>query len=99
MDDLTETDKLLNDSRTSQSGNGSPESLMDDPPTSGSKWLAALLLGVIFFILSSGVFYNMTSMAIVQLGGKRTMYGSGPTLGGLLLHTILFIIIVRVILW
>jgi hypothetical protein len=94
------TDSLLNDSRITPSGNGDPTSPPSTtPPTSGQKWWAAVLLGIVFAILSSPVAYNITSGATQSVGGNRLSYGSGPTTAGLIIHTLIFILVVRVILW
>ena len=97
---LTGPETILNDSRMSPAGNGNASAkLYTTQPTSGQKWWAAVLLGFIFAIISSPAAYMITSKATTSLGGAALTEGSGPTFAGLLIHTIIFIIIVRIILW
>ena len=63
------------------------------------KWWIAILLGFIFAIVSSPAAYYITSYIITSLGGISLIYGPGPNFAGLLIHTLIFIIIVRIILW
>jgi hypothetical protein len=98
--DLTIQESLLNDSRITPDGNGHrPSSLSSTQPTSGQKWWAAVLLGFIFAIISSPAAYYTTSTITTSLGGISLTEGQGPNFAGLLIHTIVFIIIVRLILW
>lgn len=100
VNSLSSIDILLNNSRISPSGNGDPTAPPSTTaPTSGQKWWAAVLLGLVFAIVSSPTAYNITSAASEAMGGTRVSYGSGPTVAGLLIHTAIFIIIVRIILW
>lgn len=69
------------------------------PPTNGQKWWAALLLGFVFAIVSSPAAYYATSYVTTSLGGISLTVGPGPNLVGLLIHTLIFILIVRIILW
>lgn len=97
VDNGTHTiDNLLNDSRISPMGNGS--SANDSTVTGGQKWWAAVLIGFIFALISSPAFYNITSNLVSPIGIKLTD-GPGPTLTGLILHTIIFTIVIRIILW
>ena len=66
--------------------------------SSGQKWWAAILLGIIFLILSSRVAYMVSSTISESLGGMPLADG-GPSIPGLLLHTVIFIVFVRIILW
>lgn len=88
-------DKLLNDSRVSPDVNTSSV----NPPTSGQKWWASILLGIVFALVSSPAAYYLTSTASTKLDGVALYNGRGPNLAGLLLHTLIFILIVRIILW
>jgi hypothetical protein len=99
-DDLTIQESLLNDSRISSSGNGNES---DKPfctqPTGGQKWWAATLIGFVFAIISSPIAYEVSSYVTQNTVGFKTMYGEGPVLSGLLIHTVIFILIIRLILW
>lgn len=93
-------DHLLNKSKLSQVNNadGTESGYDNSTATSGQKWWAAIILGFIFAIISSLFFYTITNAIFTSLGGLPTAYG-GPTLIGLILHTVIFILIVRLILW
>ena len=91
---------ILNGSRISPSGNGNASSIpFCTQPTSGQKWWAAVVLGFVFALVSSPVAYYMTSTVTTSLGGISLAEGPGPNFVGLLVHTIIFILIVRMILW
>jgi len=93
-------ESLLNDSRITPAGNGDPNSKpYCTQPTSGQKWWAAVLLGFIFALVSSPVAYQITSKISTSVGGISLIDGNGPKFLGLLIHTIIFIIIIRIILW
>jgi len=97
---LTTQESLLNDSRFTPTGNGDPTSKpYCTQPTSGQKWWAAVLLGFIFALISSPVAYNITSSVTSAMAGITLMEGPGPNFIGLVIHTIIFIIIIRLILW
>jgi hypothetical protein len=97
---LSIQESILNDSRITPSGNGSQSDMsLCTQPTSGQKWWAAVILGFIFVLVSSPVAYHITSTVTTSLGGLPLMEGPGPNVAGLLVHTIIFILIVRLILW
>lgn len=88
-DELTMSEDLMADSRFSQTSTGGSS---NPPlrPTNGQKWWASVLLGLLFFIISSPSAYDITGLGC---GKVET-----PLLG-LIIHTIIFILIVRIILW
>lgn len=93
---------LLIDSRITPTSNGAVTNgniSVNSQITSGQKWWAAVILGFIFFLISSSVAYNITSQITVNTIGTVLIYGAGPTLTGLLFHTFIFILVVRLILW
>ena len=98
---MNEQDKILNDSRITPNGNGNPDAPMScSPPTSGQKWWASVVLGFIFALVSSPAAYYATSTVTTSLGGLSLMQSSiTPSLVGLLIHTLIFILIIRIILW
>lgn len=103
---LSIQDSLLNDSRITPTGNGNP---MSKPyctqPTSGQKLWASVLLGFLFALISSPVAYNITSKVTSSTIGLSLMDNPNlktvhyPNFVGLLIHTLIFIVIVRIILW
>jgi hypothetical protein len=68
-------------------------------PTNAEKWWFAFLLGLLFAIISSNVAYGLTNLGSSVLCLPATIAGCGPTLYGLIVHTIIFIIVVRLVLW
>ncbi len=72
--------------------------LIDSEGTSGQKWIFSFILGFFFLLISSYQAYLLTGTVIRRLGGMKISSG-GPTLPGLLLHTAIFILIVRLLLW
>jgi len=67
--------------------------------TSGQKWWAAIVLGLIFAIISSPPLYLVTTTLTEKAGGTSLSGRNGPTIPGLILHTVIFILIIRLILW
>jgi hypothetical protein len=68
-------------------------------PSSNRKLLIAIIFGLIFAILSSPVVYQITNYISMKLGGVETTIGQGPTIIGLIIQTLIFIIVIRIILW
>jgi len=62
------------------------------------KWLTALVFGLFFFVLSSGLAYHVSSSFTQALGGIPLARG-GPNLAGLLVHSLIFVLLVRLYLW
>lgn len=96
---ITTPELLFFNSRFTQMSDGSGKEQEAVKPTSGQKWWASVLLGFVFAIISSPSLYGLTNMSSNALGGPKTNQKSGATLFGLILHTIIFILIVRIILW
>ena len=98
--ELSMQDFLLNDSRITPSGNGNISiKTTCTQPTNGQKWWAAVILGLLFAIVSSPPAYIITSSITKNTFGISLMEGPGPNFWGLLIHTLLFILIIRFILW
>lgn len=96
---LTIQDALLNDSRITPTGNGNSENRpYCTQPTNGQKWWAAVILGLLFALVSSSVAYSITSSISKPLG-FNLVENLRPNFNGLLIHTLIFIVIVRIILW
>lgn len=63
--------------------------------TNSQKWWAAVVVGIIFIILASGPAFAISNNLLKGICFE-TFYGKGgPTLGGLLLHGALMVLIVR----
>lgn len=84
-------------------------------PTSEQKWWVSLLIGLIFGFISSPLFYNFTNHIFnficgssmgVELYVNKVCYNDyseciygGATLLGLIIHTVIFTLIIRFLLW
>jgi hypothetical protein len=80
---------------------GYPE-LLQLKLTNQQKWLGALVAGLLFLILSSSFAYQLTNKLLTALFGPKaaTVTNAGaPTILGLILHTIVFVLLFRLILW
>lgn len=96
-DKMSFKDEIINGSRLAPTGNGT-ETKNSTPATNGQKWWIAILIGIIAFIFYSPIAFNITNYLSVNTGGIQINNG-GPNLAGLLLHTIIFILIIRILLW
>ena len=65
--------------------------------SSDQKWLIAILLGIIFLIVSIPIIYRFSNTIFSKINLNTTDRNGIPTPFGLLLHTIIFIIIVRIL--
>lgn len=62
------------------------------------KWQVSLLSGLIFMLVSSPMLYSLMDSIIEPLLGIDLSSKKGcPTMAGLLLHTIVFVLIVRLL--
>jgi hypothetical protein len=93
-------DYLLIDSRFTPSGNGNINGVKDlTQPTNGQKWWASVLLGLVFAIISSPPAYSIISSISKNTLGIKLEPPSNINFNELLIQTLLFIVIVRFILW
>lgn len=68
--------------------------------TSSMKWWLAIFLGLLFFIVAFPGTYNLTNAIWTSLGLPSFLQAPGcPTTVGVLIHAIIFLIIIRLILW
>lgn len=66
--------------------------------SSSDKWLVSMILGGFFAVLSLPFAYYFTSLFVHALGGDHLIYYRAinmPTIVGVLIHSILFVLIVR----
>lgn len=61
--------------------------------TNAQKWWFAIVAGLLFALISSPFVYGITNSFL----GKTTTVG-GPTFWGILLHTIVYILLLRLLL-
>jgi hypothetical protein len=70
--------------------------------TNQQKWVGALVGGLIFLVLSANFTFQLTNKLLTAIGGPKaaTISPSGQiTTLGLILHTIVFVLLFRLILW
>ena len=67
--------------------------------TSGQKWWVAVIVGFIFFILASPSLFKLTNKLLKTIYLPNSYSNGSTTLFGLFLHMLIFIIIIRFILW
>ena len=66
-------------------------------PDSEKKWSISMYSGLLFFIIASPVLFRLVNNLTMQFGGINILNEDGyPNLVGLILHTIVFILIVRI---
>ena len=71
----------------------------DDGISSETKWFVSILFGILFFVLSSPLAYAITDKAITSFGGISYLTSMDINISGLLVHSIIFMLVIRVILW
>jgi hypothetical protein len=71
------------------------------PLTNGQKWVSALIAALLFALISSTMVYQLTNQLMVSIFGPSaaTLGPKGPTLFGLILHSVVFLLVVRLILF
>lgn len=75
----------------------SPEDI-DDGPSSAQKWWASILVGVLFFVLASRPAFSFTGSIFDRMSGSTSnTYCGGPGVLGLIVHTVIFVIVIRIL--
>jgi hypothetical protein len=71
------------------------------PLTNGQKWVSALIAALLFALISSTIVYQLTNQLLVSIFGPAasTLGPNGPTMFGLILHSIVFLLVVRLLLF
>lgn len=69
---------------------------MEEPEIDdGEKWLIAILIGVIFLIISSPFIYRLSNSTLGYVGLRTTDKAGHPIVFGWVIHAVAFIIIIR----
>ena len=71
-------------------------SLSDMTPT--AKWTSALVLAILFLILSLPYTYGMMGK-LTNMMGVNITNGSCPNMYGIVLQSVVFLCVVRILLW
>lgn len=61
------------------------------------KWFVAIIIGIVFLILAAPLVFKFSNMIFKPLKLPTIKENGTPTIFGLLIHTIVFIIIVRLL--
>jgi hypothetical protein len=67
------------------------------PLTNKDKWVIALLSGLLFLLIASPFLFSAMNGVTSSFGMTIASPNGCPNLGGLLLHTIVFILVIRVL--
>jgi len=103
---ITFNEILLNDSRITPKGNGNSNARpICIQPTTIHKWWASIFLGLIFAILNSPPAYYLSNKLVDNI--NKMIFPQYLLIDNikykniiiLILHTIVFILIIRIILW
>lgn len=65
------------------------------PYTSQDKWIVSLIAGLLFLLIASPFLFGAMNALTLTFGMSIATPGGCPNLGGLLLHAIIFMLIVR----
>jgi hypothetical protein len=67
------------------------------PPDSDKKWSISFYSGLLFFIIASPALFRLVNEITMKFGGVSILTAEGnPNIVGYLLHTLVFILIVRI---
>lgn len=64
--------------------------------TLGQKWLFSALAALLFVLISSSFMYKLTG-SLTELAGWTTSVNGCPNIGGLILHTVVFLILIYIL--
>ncbi len=67
--------------------------------TNGQKWWMAVIIGFLFFILASPSLFKASNKLFKMIRFPGSYTGGMTTLFGLFIHMLVFILIIRIILW
>jgi hypothetical protein len=65
--------------------------------SSQQKWIISIFAGLLFAIISSNVVYGFTNKLFGGFNLGPLYVKGGPTVTGLIIHTIVFILLVRLV--
>jgi heme A synthase len=68
--------------------------------TNSMKWWLAIFLGILFFLIALGGTYNLTNAIWTGIRLPSFLNAPGcPNTWGVLIHAIVFVLLIRLILW
>ena len=72
--------------------------ICDKPYTVSDKWTAAFMLGILFLLVSSPFTYSLTNTITKGAGFAISDTQGCPNLAGLIIHTVIFTLLLRLLL-
>ena len=67
--------------------------------TDQQKWLAAIVAGFLFIVLSTPMTYQVMNGVTSSFGLNIANKHGCPNMGGVILNSIIFILIIRMLMW
>lgn len=67
-------------------------------PTSKDKWIISVISALLFLLIASPFMYMLTNR-LTNSFGMITSIGGCPNIAGLIIHTLVFLLIVRLLMW
>lgn len=65
------------------------------PYTSKDKWIVSIISGLLFLLIASPFLYQLTNIVFSPLGFIMASKEGCPTILGLVVHSLVFLLIVR----
>lgn len=63
--------------------------------SSSQKWIASLVSAFVFFVIASPMMYKFVNSITSKIGFSTASEDGLPNVGGLLLHSLVFLLIIR----
>lgn len=65
--------------------------------SNSDKWVIAIIIGIIFFILATSFLFRCSNYIFRGFGLPTCTPSGKPTIAGLIIHAIIFIVLVRIL--
>jgi hypothetical protein len=65
--------------------------------TNFDRWLIAIIIAIIFFILALPFVFGLTNKVTKVIGVNTVTSNGGPSLVGVILHAVIFLILIRLL--
>ena len=66
--------------------------------TNSQKWIFSFVASLVFFVVASPVLYGFTNTLTTGIGLCRTYNPGGANIFGLLIHTVVYMLLIRLLL-
>lgn len=63
--------------------------------SSSQKWIASLVSAFLFFVIASPMMYKFVNSITTKIGFSTASEDGLPNVGGLILHSLVFLLIIR----